>query len=419
MFKFKAIVFCLTVFLLAFYDYFPQNTIDLHPQLTKHVEESVDSTIGGDSQLEWLNKEKPHWICHLRAGTLHPYCGISLAWSDAPFQQLDLSSFSGLEVDLEYVGQAQYIRVFIRNYYHLPNTLDSIGAAKFNSISTSVKEFESGNTVTLPFNELRVADWWIDDNLIPPKDIKPDVRQAIAVGLDIPYPKTLGRHEFKLHSLRATGPYFSRESFYLAIIIFWALLLLIEILVNQAKLRMQLKRDGQQLKALQTKSAIYQEKAEHDKLTSILNREGLNRIVDELNSTKLLHQYTLLVLDLDFFKQVNDKHGHAIGDEVLQETTNVLRECMRSYDIIARWGGEEFVILFHCMNTANIYPFAEKVRKSIETTSFAHGKVPKLTISIGATNMFKSESFDNAFLRADKALYEAKNSGRNTTVVTL
>jgi diguanylate cyclase (GGDEF)-like protein len=416
-FKFKSIAFFVSLILIIFYDYFPQRSIDLHPKLTKYIDESIDSTEGGKSELIWLDKKNLHWVCELRDGVLYPYCGISVAWSSQPFERLDFSSYSALQVDLEYNGQAKYIRVFLRNYYPLPNMQDAIGKAKFNSISKDAKEFKG--VAYIPFDELRVADWWIDNNQIPPEDIKPELDEVIAVGLDIPHPNVLGRHEFKLHSLKVVGEIFSKESLYLGIISFWAFFLLGDMLIAHIKMRSQLQRDGQQLKELTVKSAIYQDKAEHDKLTGILNREGLNRMVDDLHSTQLLQQYTLLVLDLDFFKQVNDEHGHAIGDNVLRETASVLKSCMRSYDIISRWGGEEFVILFHCVDTDNLLPFAEKVRSSIESTSFSGGKLGTITVSIGATNLIKSEAFEHAFVRADKALYEAKENGRNSTVVIL
>jgi diguanylate cyclase (GGDEF)-like protein len=416
-FRFKATAFCITLILVILYDYFPKRSINLHPNLTKYIDESVDSAIGGKSELMWLDKENLHWVCDLKEGAPYPYCGISIAWSNEPFEQLDFSNYNSLEIDLEYKGQAVYIRVFLRNYYPLPNMTDTIGKAKFNSISKSTLDFKQ--TTNIPFDQLRVADWWIDDNLIPPKDINPDVSKVIAVGLDIPYPNKLGRHEFKLHGLRVVGVWFSKESLYLGIIIFWAALLLIDMVFSQIKMRAKLQVDREQLKELKEKSAIYQEKAEHDKLTGVLNREGLTRIVNELHSTQLLHQYTLLVLDVDFFKQVNDEHGHVIGDKVLQKAANVLKSCIRSYDILSRWGGEEFVILFHCMDTSSILPFAEKIRTSIESTNFVDGKLDKITISVGATNLAKSELFEQAFIRADKALFEAKEKGRNRTAVIL
>jgi diguanylate cyclase (GGDEF)-like protein len=400
-----------------FYDYFPKRSMNLLPQPTQFIDESVDSIAGGESELVWLDKEKLHWVCHLKAGVLYPYCGISLRWSNEPYEQIDFSRFDALEIELEYKGQARYIRVFLRNYYPTPSMKDTIDIAKFNSISKSSKDFEQLSYI--PFNKLRVADWWIDDNQIPPEETNPDVSKIIAVGLDLPYPNKLGRHEFKLHGLKVVGDIFSKESLYLTIILFWAVLLLIDMLIGHMKLRAKLQLDGLHLKEVKAASAIYQEKAEHDKLTGVLNREGLNKIVNELNTTQLLQQYTLLVLDLDYFKKVNDEHGHLIGDNVLQETAEILKNSIRSYDIVSRWGGEEFVVLFYCVDTDSILPFAEKIRKSIESTSFVGGRIGKITVSVGATNIVNSELFEYAFIRADKALYEAKENGRNRTVVIL
>jgi diguanylate cyclase (GGDEF)-like protein len=416
-FRFKATAFIFTLILVILYDYFPNRVIDLHPNLTQHVDESVDSAIGGNSKLTWLDRENMHWVCELKEGAPYPYCGISIAWSAQPFKQIDFSNYDALEINLEYEGQARYLRVFLRNYYPLPNNTEEIRKAKFNSISKSSKDFQ--HTTNIPFDQLRVADWWIEENHIPPENIKPDVSKVIAVGIDIPHPNIKGLHEFKLKGLRAVGGVISKESFYLAIIIFWAILLLVDMYISQMKLRTKVESDGQQLQKLKEKSAIYQEKAEHDKLTGILNREGLNRLINELFSTHLLHQYTLLVVDLDYFKQVNDEHGHIVGDKVLQEVAEKLKNTVRSYDIVSRWGGEEFVILFHCMDSDSIQHFAEKIRQKIEFTSFVNGKFNHITISVGATNIALSETFEQAFIRADRALYEAKEKGRNRTVVNL
>jgi diguanylate cyclase (GGDEF)-like protein len=415
--RFKATAFFITLTLVIFHDYFPKRSLNLHPQLTQHVDQSVDSTVGGESELIWLDKENLHWVCELKEGAAYPYCGISLRWSNEPYEQIDFSHFDALEIELEYKGQAKYIRVFLRNYYPLANMTDVIDKAKFNSISKSSQDFRQKSYV--PFDELRVADWWIDDNQIPPEDTTPDVSKIIAVGLDLPYPNKLGRHEFKLHRLRVVGEFISKESLYLGIIIFWAALFLVDMFISQMKLRTKVQSDGQQLQKLKEKSAIYQEKAEHDKLTGILNREGLNRLTNELYSTQLLHQYTLLVIDLDFFKQVNDEHGHTVGDHVLQEVAEKFKSTVRSYDIVSRWGGEEFVILFHCMDTGSIMHFAEKIRQKIEFSSFVNRKLNNITISVGATNIARSELFEQAFIRADKALYEAKGKGRNRTAVIL
>ena len=411
----KVMAVCLTLILVLFYDYLPKRTINLHPQLTQYIDESVDSDEGGKSQLTWLNKEQFHWVCNLKAGAPYPYCGIAIAWSNQPFKQLDLTYYDALEVNLEYTGQAKYLRMFLRNYYALNDMQDIIGKAKFNNLSKDANAFK--NTVTIPFNELRVADWWIDNNQIPPEDIKTDVRNVIAIGLDIPYPNVLGKHEFKLHSMKAVGTFFSKEVMYLSIIIFWGVLLLLEMLMKNLTLNRKLKVDTQKFLEITAKTATYKQQAETDKLTGILNRDGLTKVVDNLKSNQLLHQYALMVLDLDHFKAINDQHGHLVGDGVLQETVQTIKNNLRSYDTLARWGGEEFVILFYCMQSDSMEVFPEKIRKSIEATNFIGGKCSHLTASIGVTQIVKSELFENAFIRADKALYKAKENGRNQCVI--
>lgn len=413
----KTVAFILTLVLLIFYDSLPKRTMALHPELTKNVHESVDDIIGGNSEIIWVDKTQLSWICHLRAGTPYPYCGVSVLWSKPASKQLDLSLYDGLEVELDYKGPASYLRVYLRNYYPILGMTDIVGKAKFNSFSTLASDFKQPTLI--PFKDLRVADWWIENNKIPPHEIKTDISKVLAIGIDIPYPNTLGRHEFKLKSIKATGYYFSRETLYFSIILFWAVFIISESLIRQARLLSLIKVSDEQLKEFKTISELYREKAEHDQLTDILNREGLNRIVDDLYSRKSLDDYALLVLDLDFFKTVNDKYGHVVGDSVLQEVSKIFKTCIRSYDIVARWGGEEFIILFHCIDSNNILQFSEKIRKTIESTSFVSGKVQNITVSIGATKIARSELFENAFIRTDKALYQAKETGRNKTIVNL
>lgn len=415
LFNLKACVFAITLLLLLSYDFIPKRKLSLHPDLTQGMAESVDSVIGGNSQLIWQDKTAAHWVCDLKAGAPFPYCGVSVIWSEQPYRQINFSPYTHLDIALEYTGDAEFLRVFIRNYYPIADTNNSLGTAKFNGVTVRAENVNEG--VSVVFDKLRVADWWIDDNHIPPEDVNPDVSKAIAIGIDIPHPIVLGKHEFKLKSITAVGDFLSRETLYSSVIIFWGMFLFTEMLISYTKLRKRLKRDEAKLTELKITSALYKEKAETDKLTGFLNREGLAEIVKNLEAQKLIEQYAILVLDIDHFKHINDKFGHVFGDEILEEIAEVTRKSMRSYDIISRWGGEEFVLLFHCLNESGILPFAEKVRETVEQREFANGKVKKLTVSIGGTRLINTDSFAQAFKRADDALYVAKSKGRNQVVI--
>lgn len=153
--------------------------------------------------------------------------------------------------------------------------------------------------------------------------------------------------------------------------------------------------------------------ASTDKLTGAWSRrrldEGVRCEMDRRN--RYDHPLSMLIIDIDFFKAVNDQHGHGAGDQVLQTLAALLRGRLRSTDSLARWGGEEFVVL--CPNTrrATAAMLAARLREQIATTTFP--VVGLLTVSIGVAECEPGESWQEWFERADQALYRAKRSGRN------
>jgi diguanylate cyclase (GGDEF)-like protein len=124
------------------------------------------------------------------------------------------------------------------------------------------------------------------------------------------------------------------------------------------------------------------------------------------------------LVDIDRFKAINDTHGHAVGDAVLRFIGVTLRTALREEDFVARWGGEEFLVVFQDMDLAKAQAICERLRKDIEGRSFTlrdTGKtLGKITISIGLTPLRASDTIERILERADQALYAAKNGGRNT-----
>jgi len=153
--------------------------------------------------------------------------------------------------------------------------------------------------------------------------------------------------------------------------------------------------------------------SEIDKLTQINNRLKLDEVLQyEINSSeRYSSELSILILDLDFFKKVNDNFGHLVGDMVLMEIGNILRLNVRETDTVGRWGGEEFLIILPKTNLNDALFVAEKIRTKVEQTQFT--EVGKITCSIGVTSYIKGDNQDKLIYRADMALYEAKNSGRN------
>ncbi|WP_158966366.1 GGDEF domain-containing protein [Paraglaciecola sp. L3A3] len=413
--KLKIFAFMVTVALVLFYDYIPKRTLTIHPDLNSITIIYADGVEGGSTEFTWIDKNKSEWICNYKGGTPYPYCNIAISWSQKPYKQIDLSTYTHLNIDLEYEGNAEYIRIFLRNYYEYPGDIDEIKAGKFNTLTKPADFFSEVSPIYL--DQLRVSDWWIDEFNVPPHLVGPDIRKVISLGLGIPNPAPLGQHKFHLKSIQAEGVYFKKELLYFSIIIFWSVLLIGEILFRYVRLNRKSQKYINLLSKVTEQSAIYKQKSETDKLTKILNREGLTQIIKQLDATGLLHEYAVMMLDLDHFKKINDNHGHAVGDSVLKDVADNINTCMRSYDLVARWGGEEFIVLFHCLNAADQYPFAERVRKKIEASNYVIADQERVTVSIGIAKMSKTESFEETFQKADKALYQAKEMGRNKSVI--
>ena len=162
--------------------------------------------------------------------------------------------------------------------------------------------------------------------------------------------------------------------------------------------------------------------ANHDVLTDLLNRRAIMVALDKELSRSYRQQQPLCIAmcDIDFFKKINDNHGHLAGDHVIREVTQRINSELRPYDCAGRYGGEEFLLVFDSsLNDAD--KLLERMRLSIANTSFNYEKeVLKVTISCGVTvyDSFDEEG-DKQFLidQADKALYEAKENGRNRVVV--
>ncbi|MCL7942663.1 diguanylate cyclase [Marinobacter sp. ATCH36] len=164
------------------------------------------------------------------------------------------------------------------------------------------------------------------------------------------------------------------------------------------------------------------ELAIRDPLTGLFNRREMTRLLDEeiARAERYGRALSLLWIDFDHFKNINDDHGHAAGDSVLKATSALLADSVRSVDVIGRFGGEEFVILLPEMDRLEASETAERLRRLISETPqpLGNGNTVRLTISIGIS-VFPDNGTDSRALcaAADTAMYQAKSSGRNRVVL--
>jgi diguanylate cyclase (GGDEF)-like protein len=178
---------------------------------------------------------------------------------------------------------------------------------------------------------------------------------------------------------------------------------------EEAKLRVM-------TESLSARSETLEQAALTDGLTGMHNRryfdDALKEYLEEFR--RIGKPMGLMILDLDHFKQINDTHGHDIGDEVLKAVARCLMDMTRYHDVVARLGGEEFAVVAPNMDAEQLARFAERIRKAIAGMAVLSGNVRlAVTASVGLAVWNRKETADEFYRRADRHLYEAKRQGRN------
>lgn len=186
------------------------------------------------------------------------------------------------------------------------------------------------------------------------------------------------------------------------------------------------RRVAAQSQALQTQNAdlarqqkLLEKLAQHDALTGLLNRRAFEVQADQalMRVQRDGSKLCALMLDLDFFKRVNDKHGHLAGDAVIRFMATVLQDGVRATDLVARVGGEEFMVLLPGTSVVAAAELAEKIRRKVQDTPVfvMPDLAVHMTVSIGVAEMAAGQAvlFKSLYLAADQALYQAKRQGRN------
>jgi len=157
-----------------------------------------------------------------------------------------------------------------------------------------------------------------------------------------------------------------------------------------------------------------------DALTELYNRKHFSELanMDIERALRMNQSLYMVMLDLDFFKNVNDTYGHAAGDIVLKTTAGIIRQTIRSYDLLGRYGGEEFILLITDLECQEAYKLMERIRENMENTVIHYeGKEIKVTCSIGLAKFLETDTLESSVKKADEALYKAKHSGRNIVII--
>lgn len=419
--RIRVIAIALTVMVMVIHYLLPPRQIVLHPSDPNRYNIYSDGDWGGASTSQWLDRDALRWQCDLKRSPAYAVCGLSIHWGDAVLDALDASRFDTLAVTLRYQGPAHTLRVYLRNYDSPLGVAEDRDTHKFMYVNVPTVELGTLNAAQitqLKLSELQVADWWKEEHNVDRNNAKPNFNRLTSFGIDFPFPQVMGKHTLQLDSVVLTGEWITAEMLYLSIILAWLGAAFVETTLRMYRWRKVAKENLKQVQdltdyaeALRVKSERYRELSHVDTLTEVYNRFGFMQALKRVFGRGPLNG-CLLIIDIDFFKTVNDRYGHVVGDETLREVAQLIAANIRKGDVFARWGGEEFVLLVTEYELHQAQALAEKLRKLIASHRFKDVD-SAISVSIGLTAFTKTDSLNAAISRADEALYQAKALGRN------
>lgn len=403
----------LAVLALLVYFVLPERSERILPDRAEKYHLFFDGEHGGKTTAEWLDERQLHFKCiAAEDGIAQPYCGLSINLAKAA-EGKDYSKYERMEVKINYKGNNRLLRLRMNNFNPIHPKSGNRETLKGLDVIFLAEE-------TRGVLEIRHHDWIASENSKINNNI-------VYIVIDVVPPFAAGEHQIHLQYMDLYGELLPAGTWYLGVALIWllsnVLFIARHLIVQERRIRNDAKRLSTLANfsnSLQQQSQRYKLLSSIDPLTGALNRNGFAAEMSQrVANGKLVRNTTMMVVDLDHFKHINDTHGHDAGDAVLRETTQVIHKNTRASDLFVRWGGEEFVLLCEGIEAQQAILVAEKIRASVEAmrTRYREDVIP-VTVSIGIAVAESQESFDDLFHRADQALYRAKHNGRNCTALS-
>ena len=358
--------------------------------------------------------------CNVSKTYQWPFCELAVKLADIG-QGLDISQFDSVAIRARYEGEgSQRIRFYIRNYHPAYSDVHNDSTMKVNEIEYEPNLYPS--EVKVPLKNFQVASWWISELNIPLEHFAPDFTNVASLEIATGSLVSEGPVKIIIEEIRFDGKLIPETLFLTIIISVWVAFAIAYLIWDLKRLKGALSETKQKAlelesltEALKIESKKFETMAKRDPLTGARNRAGIRDSLFE--QVQLVHlqriPLSIIFMDIDHFKQINDTHGHDVGDQVLKEFTGIVTGLTRQGDSLVRWGGEEFLLV--CPNTelAEAVLLAENIRSMLEVSTWSDQV--KVTCSFGVTQMGQ-ENTGEFIARADEALYKAKSKGRNRVV---
>lgn len=408
-----------TLLALAFQAYGPERLLTLGQDTSFHIEVIDDRNNGGKS-VATLKRDGQNLIldCEITPSEYQwPYCEISFILTDAKGNGLDLSNFHQATLWAKYsTPQTFGIRFQLINFNPAYSKVNDATTLKYNAIE--LFNMHERYPQVIQMHHMQVPTWWLSQGRIAPDYWGPEFNEVRGVQISTGEHVKPGRYQMIIERVEISGKYINDRSLYFTLLCAWTLLALAFFVDTLRKTKRELHTNLQRQKQLEELNLLLnleqqelEERLTRDPLTGVLNRDGIAPVFNQGWSTDSTHMLSLIFIDIDHFKRINDTYGHNVGDQVLLAFAQALSENTRTQDLLARWGGEEFVLACPDTTLENACGLAEKLRRCIEENDWP--KALQVTASFGVAQMLKNESPTDFIARVDKALYVAKAQGRN------
>lgn len=405
----------LTIAAISFAGLILRNTLVIRPGggVPFSVRWHADANLGGNSIVNADRTRPLSWSCDLRPGYKYPFCAYELTLDRNDNRGLDFSHFQTIAITLDYHGPADSLRVYLKNFDSRYSRPGDRATTKFNQIELPLHE--GRQTIEAKFNDIKVADWWSQLNRVPYRLSHAQFDNIVSMEIDTGSNAHHGRHAFRIENIQLKGNIVPVEQWYLGILGFWIILICLFTISRILGLQRDLRRRRLLVQVAQGEAQLARETARRDHLTQLYNRRGVTERYQQMQAEGQDKPVAIMLADIDHFKTINDHHGHVVGDEVLAAFAALLRKNVRDTDLLARWGGEEFLLIGHVSDAQAAVDIADKLRLKIAAAEFPHGT---LTASFGVYYCDRlPDKVRPAIGNADRALYAAKEGGRDRVVL--
>jgi diguanylate cyclase (GGDEF)-like protein len=404
----------LTCLAVVGHRFLPDRRLALEGSVTGENFFLMQSGNGAPADIQWLDQSRFHFACQFpKAAAVDQGCSFGFQLHSAQLSAgTDLSRFHTLNLGVRYTGKARYLRVAIRNFDPRFSRLEDLNSPKYNFVNVPSRDL--AKPVAIRLSEFWVPEWWIDQYDLPRSQSQPDLSNATIFSIDLRGDLAGTQHDIQIDKIEFVGDWISAEYWYLGILCVWMILAGTYGISQWLRMRRKHREQRKKIHDLESEKDKYQRLSTLDALTNVMNRHGIELFVETLQATRV--PASVIVIDIDHFKRVNDLRGHYGGDRVLRQMGEILRAHTRAGDGLGRWGGEEFVIVCPGASLASAAERAEKLRQKVSEANFIPEDPLPVTASFGVATSRAEENFEDVFQQADQALYLAKSRGRNCVV---